>query len=99
MRDAIQAVAVSWSGRRLYCYIIRGSIANFEYEVLFSLSALGPDIKIDSLRVVLYFSRVYSVEFYLLNCKDKEKMEFYRMEVYLGKRVMGCTFDYDSNRC
>lgn len=104
VRDAVQAIAVDWIGRRLYWFnqlhqmITRASIASFEPEVLFPLSALETDIKIDSLRGFLYFSTGHSVEFCRLNCKDKDKKEFYRMEAYSGKKVMGLTLDFDSDR-
>lgn len=104
VEGAVQTIAVDWIGRRLYWFnpshqvITRGSLSNFESEVLFPLSARETDIKIDSVRGFLYFSTGHSVEFCHLNCKDKDKKEFYRMEAYSGKKVMGLTLDFDMMR-
>lgn len=103
-KDSVQAIAVDWIGRRLYWFnpshqvITRGTLSNFEPEVLFPLSAREADIKIDSLNGFLYFSTGHSVEFCRLNCKDKDKKEFYSMEAYTGRKVMGLTLDFDTNR-
>lgn len=104
VKDSVQAIAIDWIGQRLYWFnpihqvITRGNLVNFEPEVLFPISARDTDIKIDSLRGFLYFSTGHSVEFCRLNCKDKDKKEFYRMEAYSGKKVMGLTLDFDMKR-
>lgn len=104
VKDAVQAIAFDWIGRYLYWFnpshqvITRGNIMNYESEVLFPLSARETDIKIDSLGGYLYFSTGHSVEFCRLNCRDKDKKEYYRMEAYSGKKVMGLTLDRDRQR-
>lgn len=104
VKDSVQAIAVDWVGRRLYWFnpsnqmITRGSLSNFEPELLFPLSAPETDIKIDALRGFMYFSTGHSVEFCRLNCKHKDKMKFYNMEAYSNKKVMGLTLDFDTNR-
>lgn len=104
MKDAVQTIAVDWIGKRLYWFnplhqvITRGDLINYEPEVLFPLSARETDIKIDALHGFLYFSTGHSVEVCRLNCKDKDRKEFYRMETYSGKKVMGLTLDFDMKR-
>lgn len=104
IKDSMQAIALDWIGRRLYWFnpihqvITRSNLVNYEPEFLFPLSARETDIKIDALRGFLYFSTGHSVEYCRLNCKDKDKKEFYHMEAYSGKKVMGLTLDFDSNR-
>lgn len=104
VKDAVQAIAVDWIGRRLYWFnpshqvITRGNLIDYESEVLFPLSARETDMKIDSIGGYLYFSTGHSVEFCRLNCRDKDKKEYYRMEAYSGKKVMGLTLDVDKQR-
>lgn len=103
MKDSIQAIAVDWIGRRLYWYntmhqvIARGNFNDYEPEVLFPLSARDVDIKIDAIRGFLYISTGHSIEFCRLNCRDKDKQEFYRMEQYSGQ-IMGLTLNPDTDR-
>lgn len=105
VKDSVQAIAVDWIGRRLYWFnplhqvITRGSLVNFESEVLFPLTASEVDIKIDSIRGFMYISTGNSVDFCRLNCRqNKDKRKFYFMESFSGQKVMGLTLDFDLNR-
>lgn len=104
IEDSVQTLAIDWIGKRLYWFnplhqvIQRGSLINYEPEVLFPLSATEVDIKIDSLHGFLYFSTGHTVEFCRLNCRDKDKKEFYHIQTYSGKKVMGLTLDFDMKR-
>lgn len=100
--DSVQSIAVDWIGRRLYWFntltqlLIRSNLQGCEQEPLVSISARDTDLKIDSLRGYIYFSTGHAVEYCRLN--GKHKQEYYRVEVYSGKQVMGLTLDMDNQR-
>ncbi|XP_031627487.1 proto-oncogene tyrosine-protein kinase ROS-like isoform X2 [Contarinia nasturtii] len=104
VKDSVQAIAVDWIGRRLYWFnplhqvLTRGNLINFESEILFALTAVEVDIKIDAIRGYLYFSTGNSVEYCRLNCNDKNRKKFYTIESFTGRKVMGLTLDFDINR-
>ncbi|XP_031638812.1 proto-oncogene tyrosine-protein kinase ROS-like [Contarinia nasturtii] len=104
VKDSVQAIAVDWIGRRLYWFnplhqvLTRGNLINFESEILFALTAVEVDIKIDAIRGYLYFSTGNSVEYCRLNCNDKNRKKFYTIESFTGQKVMGLTLDFDTSR-
>ncbi|XP_031634836.1 proto-oncogene tyrosine-protein kinase ROS-like, partial [Contarinia nasturtii] len=104
VKGSVQAIAVDWIGRHLYWFnplhqvLTRDNLINFKPEILFPLTAVEVDIKIDAIRGYLYFSTGNSVEYCRLNCNDKNRKKFYSIESFTGRKVMGLTLDFDINR-
>lgn len=104
IKGDVRTIAVDWIGRKLYWFnarhqvVTRGNLVSYEPEILFPLVEKEVDMKIDSIRGFLYFSTGQSVEYCRLNCRDKDKKVFSKMETYSGKKVMGMTLDFDMKR-
>lgn len=98
----IQSIAIDWIGPRLYWYnldkqvIYRTNLTGFEHEPLVSVASREIDFKIDAIRGFLYYSDGHAVEYCRLN--GKHKREYYRVEKFSGKQVMGLTLDLDNQR-
>lgn len=98
----IQSIAIDWIGPRLYWYnldkqvIYRTNLTGFEHEPLVSVASREIDFKIDAIRGFLYYSDGNAVEYCRLN--GKHKREYYRIEKFSGKQVMGLTLDLDNQR-
>lgn len=100
--DSVQSIAVDWVGRRLYWYnpqkqvITRGNFYGYEQEPLKALAAQKIDLKIDAVGGYMYYSTGHLVAYCRLNGRNYN--EYYHIEIYSGKQVMGIALDMDQKR-
>ncbi|XP_050308693.1 proto-oncogene tyrosine-protein kinase ROS isoform X2 [Anthonomus grandis grandis] len=98
--DSVGSIAVDWIGKKLYWsnlkqqLIIRSNLNGSQQEPL-PILTLAKELRIDSIKGYLYWSREYDVECAHLNGDDK--MDYDRLEPFSGKQVMGLTLDLDGH--